>query len=88
MAFPRELRDAISPLHDGRVLELESIDGQASNSLLFGRHRVAINYRGNRQTQRFVRRPHAASAHENSQERLRPWRSGGLSSAVLFPTCR
>jgi hypothetical protein len=37
MAFPRELRDAISPLHDGRILELESIDGQASNTLLFGR---------------------------------------------------
>ena len=37
MAFPRELRDAIPPLHDGRVLELESINGQASNTPLFGR---------------------------------------------------
>jgi hypothetical protein len=37
MAFPRELRDAIPPLHDGRVLELESISGQASNTPLFGR---------------------------------------------------
>jgi hypothetical protein len=36
MAFPRELRDAIPPLHDGRVLELASINGQASNTTLFG----------------------------------------------------
>ena len=31
MAFPRELRGAIPDLHGGRVLELDSIDGQASN---------------------------------------------------------
>ncbi|HLG95769.1 MAG TPA: hypothetical protein VKX49_05610 [Bryobacteraceae bacterium] len=36
MAFPRALRDAIPPLHDGRVLELDRIDGNASNSTLFG----------------------------------------------------
>jgi hypothetical protein len=36
MAFPRELRDAIPPLHNGRVLELESINGDASNTVLFG----------------------------------------------------
>ena len=36
MAFPRELRDAIPPLHDGRVLELESINGDTSNTVLFG----------------------------------------------------
>jgi hypothetical protein len=36
MAFPRELRDAIPPLYDGRVLELDSITGQASNTELFG----------------------------------------------------
>ncbi|HXA51063.1 MAG TPA: hypothetical protein VNV86_12190 [Candidatus Acidoferrum sp.] len=36
MAFPRELRDAIPPLHDGRVLELASINGHASNTTLFG----------------------------------------------------
>jgi hypothetical protein len=37
MAFPRELRNAIPDLHTGRVLELDSINGQASNTLLFGR---------------------------------------------------
>ena len=36
MAFPRELRNAIPLLHDGRVLELDSISGQASNGPLFG----------------------------------------------------
>lgn len=36
MAFPRALRDAISPIHDGRVLELDSINGQAPNIALFG----------------------------------------------------
>ena len=36
MAFPRALRDAISPIHDGRILELDSINGQASNTALFG----------------------------------------------------
>lgn len=36
MAFPSKLRDAIPPLHDGRVLELDSINGQASNTHLFG----------------------------------------------------
>jgi hypothetical protein len=39
MAFPRELRDAIPdlPTYSGRVLELESIDGTISETLLFGR---------------------------------------------------
>jgi hypothetical protein len=36
MAFPRELREAIPDLHTGRALELDSINGQSSNSLLFG----------------------------------------------------
>lgn len=36
MAFPRELRGAISDLHGGRVLELESINGRSSNKVLFG----------------------------------------------------
>ena len=36
MAFPRELRDAIPAVHDGRILELDSINGQASNTPLFG----------------------------------------------------
>lgn len=36
MAFPRELRDAIPPLHDGHVLELDSIIGRASTNALFG----------------------------------------------------
>jgi hypothetical protein len=36
MAFPRELREAIPPLHDGRILELDSINGDSSNSPLFG----------------------------------------------------
>jgi hypothetical protein len=36
IAFPRELRDAIPPLHNGRVLELESINGDPSNTVLFG----------------------------------------------------
>ncbi len=36
MAFPRELRQAIPDLHAGRALELDSIDAQSSNMLLFG----------------------------------------------------
>jgi hypothetical protein len=36
MAFPRELRLAIPDLHTGRVLELDSINGQSSNTFLFG----------------------------------------------------
>jgi hypothetical protein len=36
MAFPRALRDAIPALHTGRILELESIDGQASYTILMG----------------------------------------------------
>jgi hypothetical protein len=36
MAFPRGLRDAIPPLHAGRVLELDSINGKASDTMLFG----------------------------------------------------
>ena len=36
MAFPRELRAAIPDLHAGRILELDSINGRASHTLLFG----------------------------------------------------
>jgi hypothetical protein len=36
MAFPRELREAIPDLHAGRVLELDSINGKAANTALFG----------------------------------------------------
>jgi hypothetical protein len=36
MAFPRELREAIPDLHAGRALELDSISGQSSNTLLLG----------------------------------------------------
>ena len=36
MAFPRALRDAIPPLHDGRVLQLDSINGRAANAHPFG----------------------------------------------------
>ena len=36
MAFPRELRGAIPDLHAGRVLELDAINGHASNTPLFG----------------------------------------------------
>ena len=36
MALPRELREAIPDLHAGRALELDSINGQSSNTLLFG----------------------------------------------------
>src|SRR5271163_4948957 len=36
MAFPRELRQAIPDLHTGRALELDSINGQSCNTLLFG----------------------------------------------------
>ncbi len=36
MAFPRELRGAIPDLHAGRVLELDSINGQGSKMPLFG----------------------------------------------------
>ena len=37
MAFPRELRVAIPDLHAGRVLDLDSISGFASHTLLMGR---------------------------------------------------
>jgi hypothetical protein len=36
MSFPRELRNAIPDLHAGRALELDSINGMASNNALFG----------------------------------------------------
>lgn len=36
MAFPRELRRAIPDLHAGRVLELESINGNTSNTPWYG----------------------------------------------------
>jgi hypothetical protein len=36
MAFPRELRGAIPDLHGGRVLELDSINGRSSNTVLLG----------------------------------------------------
>jgi len=36
MAFPRELRGAIPDLHAGRVLELDSINGQSSKTPFFG----------------------------------------------------
>ena len=36
MAFPRELRAAIPELHGGRILELDFINGLASNTGLFG----------------------------------------------------
>jgi hypothetical protein len=36
MAFPRALRAAIPDLHTGRVLELDSISGNAANNRLFG----------------------------------------------------
>lgn len=34
MAIPRELRGAIPDLHGGRVLELDSINGRLSNTVL------------------------------------------------------
>ena len=37
MAFPRELRQAIPNRHIGRALELDSINGQSCNTLLFAR---------------------------------------------------
>jgi hypothetical protein len=36
MFFPRELRGAISELHSGRDLELDSVKGQSSNLVFFG----------------------------------------------------
>jgi hypothetical protein len=36
IAFPRSLRDAIPDLCDGRVLKLDSINGDVSDSALFG----------------------------------------------------
>jgi hypothetical protein len=36
MFFPRELREAISDLHSGRDLELDSVNGQTSNMVFFG----------------------------------------------------
>ena len=37
IAFPRELREAIPDLHGGRVLKLDSVNGKASNTNLFGK---------------------------------------------------
>ncbi len=37
MAFPRELRRAIPDLHSGRVLELDSVNGQAAHTSIAGR---------------------------------------------------
>jgi hypothetical protein len=42
IAFPRALRDAIPDLHGGRVLKLDSVDGQSSNTNLFG-GRIHLN---------------------------------------------
>jgi hypothetical protein len=36
MSFPRELRETISDLHTGRVLDLDSISGDASNTAMLG----------------------------------------------------
>jgi hypothetical protein len=36
IAFPRELREAIPDLHEGRVLEIDSISGQSANTPPFG----------------------------------------------------
>src|SRR5262245_55048671 len=36
MAFPRALRDAIPVVHTGRILELDAVDGTASDTVLFG----------------------------------------------------
>jgi hypothetical protein len=36
IAFPRELRAAIPDLHGGRVLEMEALTGQATNTALMG----------------------------------------------------
>lgn len=36
VAFPRELRTAIPDLHGGRVLEIDSLSGQSSNTPLMG----------------------------------------------------
>jgi len=36
VAFPRELRSAIPDLHGGRVLEIESLAGQSTDTPLFG----------------------------------------------------
>ena len=36
MAFPRELRSAIPDLHGGRVLEIDSLNGQPADTPLFG----------------------------------------------------
>jgi hypothetical protein len=41
MAFPRELRDAIPAVHDGRILELDTINRQASNTSLFLVHSLS-----------------------------------------------
>jgi hypothetical protein len=36
MLFPRELRDAIPDLHGGRLLLLDAMDAEPSNSQMFG----------------------------------------------------
>jgi hypothetical protein len=36
MVFPRELRSAIPDLHGGRILEIDSLSGNSSNTRLFG----------------------------------------------------
>jgi hypothetical protein len=42
IAFPRALRDAIPDLHGGRVLKLDAINAQASNTNLYG-GRIHLN---------------------------------------------
>jgi hypothetical protein len=37
IAFPRELRSAISELHGARLLEIDALSGKSSNTPLFGR---------------------------------------------------
>ncbi len=48
-----QLRDAIPAIHDGRILELDSIDGHASNTQLFGpvvELKLIVKETGNSQT--------------------------------------
>jgi hypothetical protein len=42
IAFPRALRDALPDLHGGRVLKLDAINAQASNTSLYG-GRIHLN---------------------------------------------
>jgi hypothetical protein len=76
MAFPRELRHAIPDLHAGRALELDSIEGQSCNTLLFGplvRLKLLVKETGKLSGQFVVRMDLQPDAARELATRLNKW---------------